>query len=98
MTAVSTWAGRVGPMSGRFDGRVVLITGGAGAIAAATGRAFVEQGAVVVLAGRDESKLVEAAKRMGDTVDWTAADVTDSGAMADLVASVAARHGGLHVA
>jgi NAD(P)-dependent dehydrogenase (short-subunit alcohol dehydrogenase family) len=85
----------------RFAGRVVLITGGAGAIAAATGRAFVDEGATVVLAGRDPAKLAAAAERMragGGTVDWIAADVTDSGQLAHLVAETAGRHGGLHVA
>ncbi|MEV0718569.1 SDR family oxidoreductase [Asanoa sp. NPDC050611] len=88
-------------MSGRFDGRVVLITGGSGAIAAAAGRAFVAEGATVVLAGRDSAKLAAAAERMGDggpAVDWVAADVTDSAQVAHLVAEVVRRHGGLHVA
>ncbi len=88
-------------MSARFDGRVVLITGGAGAIAGATGQAFAERGATVVLAGRDTGKLAAAAGRIdeGDgEVDWIAADVTDSKQMAALVAEVVRRHGGLQVA
>lgn len=88
-------------MSARFDGRVVLVTGGAGVIAGATGQAFAERGATVVLAGRDAKKLAAAAGRMSDgdgEVDWIAADVTDSGQVARLVAEVVRRHGGLHVA
>ncbi|SNT53072.1 NAD(P)-dependent dehydrogenase, short-chain alcohol dehydrogenase family [Asanoa hainanensis] len=88
-------------MSARFDGRVVLITGGAGVIAGATAQAFAERGATVVLAGRDGKKLAAAAARLeeGDgEIDWVVADVTDSGQVAALVAEVARRHGGLHVA
>ncbi|MEV4617091.1 SDR family oxidoreductase [Asanoa sp. NPDC049573] len=88
-------------MTARFADRVVLITGGSGAIAGATGRAFAEQGATVVLTGRDPRKLASAAAATGDaggTVDWVAADVTDSAQVADLVAQVVRRHGGLHVA
>ncbi|GIF48590.1 NAD(P)-dependent dehydrogenase (short-subunit alcohol dehydrogenase family) [Asanoa ferruginea] len=85
----------------RFDGRVVLITGGAGAIAGATGRAFADEGATVVLAGRDAGNLAAAAERIGGgggKVDWIAADVTDSRQVAGLVVEVVGRHGGLHVA
>jgi NAD(P)-dependent dehydrogenase (short-subunit alcohol dehydrogenase family) len=88
-------------MTARFDDLVVLITGGSGAIAAATGRAFADQGATVVLAGRDPDKLTAAASRMregGGKVDWIAADVTDTAQLAKLVAEVVHRHGGLHVA
>jgi NAD(P)-dependent dehydrogenase (short-subunit alcohol dehydrogenase family) len=84
-----------------LDGQVVLITGGSGAIAGATGRAFADRGATVVLSGRDSAKLAAAAARLGDgggKVDWIAADVTDSGQVAELVAEVVRRHGGLHVA
>lgn len=75
-------------MSARFDGKVVLITGGAGAIAGATAQAFADRGATVVLAARDPEQAAEAAARIrpGEgTVDWVAADVTDSGQLAAAV-------------
>ncbi|RAG81207.1 hypothetical protein DN069_34200 [Streptacidiphilus pinicola] len=65
-------------MNARFDGRVVLITGGAGALAGATAQAFAERGATVVLAARDPDHAAEAAARIrpgGGKVDWIAADV-----------------------
>ncbi|SIR94334.1 NAD(P)-dependent dehydrogenase, short-chain alcohol dehydrogenase family [Micromonospora avicenniae] len=88
-------------MSERFDGKVVLITGGAGVIAGATAQAFAGLGATVVLVGRNADKLAEAAARIdahGGKVDWVTADVTDSDQVAAMIAEVVRRHGGLHVA
>ncbi|MQY30890.1 SDR family NAD(P)-dependent oxidoreductase [Nocardia aurantia] len=89
-------------MSTRFDDKVVLITGGAGAIAAATAQAFADHGATVVLAGRDPDSLAAAAAAVHTSgnagIDWLTADVTDSAQMAAAVTEVARRHGGLHVA
>lgn len=90
-------------MDARFGGKVALITGGAGTIAVATARAFAREGATVVLAGRDPAALAEAGKRVAadggpGRVDHVVADVTDSAAVARLVATTVERHGGLHVA
>lgn len=82
-----------------FDGKIVLITGGAGGIGRAIGRAFVRAGATVVLAGRDVTALAEAVKEIGDgTADHVVADVSDAASAARMVETVAGRHGGLHVA
>ncbi|WP_067543433.1 SDR family NAD(P)-dependent oxidoreductase [Nocardia crassostreae] len=88
-------------MSARFDDKVVLITGGAGALASATAQAFAEAGATVALAGRSAEQLAETAARIqapAGRIDWLTADVTDSAQVADLVAEVVRRHGGLHIA
>ncbi|MET9491032.1 SDR family oxidoreductase [Nocardia sp. NPDC006630] len=88
-------------MGARFDDKVVLITGGAGVIAGATARAFADLGATVVLAGHNPDTLAAAAARIhaGDgAIDWVAADVTDGTQVAELVAEVVRRHGGLHIA
>ncbi|NKZ04610.1 SDR family NAD(P)-dependent oxidoreductase [Actinomadura latina] len=82
-----------------FSGKIVLITGGAGGIGRAIGHAFAREGATVVLAGRDVTALAEAVKEIGPgTADHVVADVTDTASAARLVETVAARHGGLHVA
>ncbi|MFC9996179.1 SDR family NAD(P)-dependent oxidoreductase [Nocardia sp. NPDC127526] len=88
-------------MSARFDDKVVLITGGAGAIAGATAQAFADAGATVVLAGRTAEQLAEAAAKIhapAGRIDWLTADVTDSAQAANMVAEVVRRHGGLHIA
>ncbi|NDU74097.1 glucose 1-dehydrogenase [Actinomadura sp. DSM 109109] len=83
----------------RFDGRIVLVTGGAGGIGRATAHAFAREGATVVLAGRDAAALAAAVKEIGSgRADHVVADVTDPASAAGMVETVAARHGGLHVA
>lgn len=82
-----------------FDGKIVLITGGAGGIGRAVGHAFARAGATVVLAGRDVTALADAVKEIGPgRADHVAADVTDPASAARMVDTVTARHGGLHVA
>ncbi|MGP4023698.1 SDR family NAD(P)-dependent oxidoreductase [Actinomadura sp. 3N407] len=82
-----------------FDGRIALITGGAGGIGRATAHALAREGATVVLAGRDLTALADAVKEIGSgRADHVAADVTDASSAAQMVETVVARHGGLHVA
>lgn len=88
-------------MRERFAERVVLVTGGAGAIGRVTARAFAEEGATVVLSGRDEKALVQAVEEIqagGGRADHVVADLTVPGDAAAMVAAVTGRHGGLHVA
>lgn len=75
--------------------KVVLITGGGSGIGLATARAFVEQGAQVVVADRDPS--AAAAIEGGHTVHTTELDVTAEDALQGWVDEVAARFGGVDV-
>ncbi|HEY3684469.1 MAG TPA: SDR family oxidoreductase [Streptosporangiaceae bacterium] len=88
-------------MRPRFAGKVVLITGGTGAIAAATALAFSREGATVVLTGRDGGRAAEAARRVtadGGRADSLAADVTRPADAAAMVAATVERHGRLDIA
>ena len=79
-----------------MQGKVVLVTGGSSGIGQATARAFAAEGATVVITGRDEGRLADAAKQVG--ADWVAADVSSAGDCARMVATVTDRHGRLDVA
>ncbi|MFI7011331.1 SDR family oxidoreductase [Streptomyces sp. NPDC050145] len=49
----------------RFTNRTVLITGGTSGMGLATARRLLDEGAYVVITGRDESRLEKAAARLG---------------------------------
>lgn len=85
-------------MGARFAGKVVLVTGGSSGIGRATARAFADEGATVVIAGRDEQRLASAVKEIGGDASAVTVDVTDSGDVSRMVETVVARHGRLDVA
>jgi NAD(P)-dependent dehydrogenase (short-subunit alcohol dehydrogenase family) len=61
----------------RLADKVAFITGGAGSIGLATARAFVAEGAHVLIADLDATALQQAAGELGDDVAWAVTDVTD---------------------
>ncbi|OJX67997.1 MAG: hypothetical protein BGO95_06510 [Micrococcales bacterium 73-13] len=88
-------------MTQRFTDRVVLVTGGAGGIGAATGRAFAAEGAIVALADRDLAGAEATAAAIiaaGGRASAHAVDIADEDSVDALVAGVVAEHGGLHIA
>jgi NADP-dependent 3-hydroxy acid dehydrogenase YdfG len=63
----------------RLVGRAAIITGGAGSIAMATARAFIGEGAQVLLAGLSEPVLRAGGRgRTGRAGAWKVTEVTDS--------------------
>src|SRR5713226_4671451 len=62
---------------GRLDGKVAIITGGAGGIGVAAGQLFVGEGARVLLVDLGEKPLQQAVQRIGsEAVSYAVADVT----------------------
>lgn len=80
-----------------FSGRIVLVTGGAGAIGLATAQAFKAKGANVFLVDRDETALAGAVKGLGRDVGGLALDLCAEGAGATAVAACIRRFGGLDI-
>lgn len=76
-------------------GRVCLVTGATGGIGRATALALAEQGALLLLSGRDERTLAEAARQTGGLP--FAADLERPGAGAELAAEAAKAHGRIDV-
>jgi gluconate 5-dehydrogenase len=80
-----------------FDGKVALVAGGYGGIGEACARALVEQGATVVIGGRDPAKAEATAgalREHGDAAS-VAFDMRDVASMRRAVDEAAARHGGI---
>jgi NAD(P)-dependent dehydrogenase (short-subunit alcohol dehydrogenase family) len=87
---------------GRLDGRVAIITGGAGGIGAATGRLFCEQGARVVLVDVDPEAMAAACNGIrshvaGAQVSDCIADVGREASAAKIVAHAERAFGGIDV-
>ena len=83
---------------GRLDGKVAVVTGGAGGIGAAAVRLFVAEGARVMAVDRDAAGLKALAAELGDAAATTLADVTSEADSERYVAETVARFGGLDIA
>ena len=85
-------------MAGRFDGKVIVITGGAGDIGRATALRFASEGAavaVVDLPGPGIGRTMDLVKQAGGTVIGIGADVTKSGECERYAAETVAQLGGV---
>jgi NAD(P)-dependent dehydrogenase (short-subunit alcohol dehydrogenase family) len=84
-----------------FEGKVVLVTGGATGIGRAAALAFGRRGASVVIAGRrraEGDKAVAALAEAGTSGRFIVTDVTDPSALDELHRTVVADHGRLDIA
>ncbi|WP_105967922.1 SDR family oxidoreductase [Streptomyces geranii] len=84
----------------RLDGRVAVVTGGAGAIGRVYGRALAEAGAAVVLADLDGERAEQAAEALasdGLRALGVRVDITDRTSAADLAAKTTAAFGGIDI-
>ena len=82
---------------GRLVGKSAIITGGEGSIGMATARAFIAEGAQVLLAGVSEPGLRAGAAELGDAAAWRVTDVTDSAQVKAAVDAAVGHFGRLDV-
>ncbi|MGP4098115.1 SDR family NAD(P)-dependent oxidoreductase [Nonomuraea sp. KM90] len=88
-------------MTGRFTGKVALVTGASGVVGRAAALAYAREGAAVLVAGRDADRLAEVVKlaeENGGRVSAFTVDITRSAEVAAMVEAAVSRYGGLDVA
>ena len=79
----------------RFEGKVVLITGGNSGIGLATARRLVAEGAHVIITGRDGGKLRKALEGLGGKARGIVADVSQPRDIEALYSEIKAQYGHL---
>src|ERR1019366_517472 len=86
-----------GVIMGKLEGKVAVITGGSSGIGLATAKRFVKEGAHVVIAGRQEKELKEAAAFIEINVTTVAGDVSRLEDLDRLYAVVKEKHGHIDI-
>ena len=81
----------------RFANKVALVIGGNSGIGRATARAYAQEGAQVVITGRDPVTLAEAAQEIGPGTLAIRSDVADLASVDAAIAQVRERHGRIDV-
>ena len=89
-------------MSGRLDGKIAMITGGAGGIGAATARLFCREGAKVALVDIDRKQVEAEAAQMSREISSSqilplAADVASRDQIVEVVSQTVGEFGALNV-
>lgn len=84
-------------MSGRFEGKVVIVTGASTGLGPVMARMMAEEGAKLVLAARRLELVEETARAIGENAVAVRADVTDEGDVANMVEAAMSRWGQVDV-
>ena len=82
---------------GILDNKIALITGGTTGIGFATAKRFLDEGATVLVTGRNPETLALARAELGDRVEVIQSDASDPDDIAALFTHVQAKHGRLDV-
>ena len=77
--------------------QTAVVTGGGTGIGFGIARCFVQAGARVVLVGRREETLRNAANNLGPAATYQCADITETRLLPDLVADITKRHGNVSI-
>ncbi|MEH2624940.1 NAD(P)-dependent dehydrogenase (short-subunit alcohol dehydrogenase family) [Bradyrhizobium sp. AZCC 1719] len=78
---------------GKLDGKVAVITGGSAGMGLATARLFADEGAKVVITGRDQAALDAAAQSIGNGADAVRSDIAKMADVDALREHVEKKHG-----
>ena len=84
-------------MAKRFEGKVVVITGGSDGIGLATAKLFAEEGGQVYITGRRQEMLDEALKQIGHGAVGVQGDVTNNDDLTKLYERIEREHGKVDV-
>lgn len=82
---------------GRLDGKVAIITGGAGGMGKMHGKYFIREGAKVVIADLESSDGKNVADELGENAMFVAFDVTDESSWESLVKETEDKFGPVNV-
>lgn len=82
---------------GKLDGKIAVVTGGSLGMGLATARLFVEEGASVIITGRDQAALDAAKEALGDNVDALRGDISKLADLDRLKAHVEQKYGRLDI-
>src|SRR5882762_8781239 len=80
-----------------LEGKIAVVTGGSSGIGLATARRFVEEGAHVVITGRREKELREAASLIKESITTVVGDVSRLDDLDRLYAVVKEKHGHIDI-
>ena len=83
-------------MPGKLDNRVLVVIGGTTGLGLSAARAFVTEGARVVVVGRNPANGNEAERTLGNNAVSMAADASDPGTAPRAIAQAIERFGGFH--
>ncbi|MBT0587487.1 glucose 1-dehydrogenase [Alteromonas oceanisediminis] len=81
----------------KLTGKVAVITGGNSGIGLATAQQFIEQGASVVITGRDQRTLDQAVNALGENAYAVKSDATDLKAINALAENIKAQFGHIDI-
>lgn len=82
---------------GKLDGKIAVITGGSLGMGLATAKLFVEEGARVVITGRDQQALDAAVREIGDNVQAVRGDISNLVDLDNLRVHIEAQYGRLDI-
>lgn len=71
--------------------KTILITGGSSGIGLATAKKYAEQQANIIIVGKTEDRLIDAAKEIGKNVTYYMADISKTASLHDLYKKLKAK-------